>query len=107
MTTSVFITTRFEGFHCWPEAPEQVSFLRDMHRHVFHVRLEVEVGHQDRDVEYILLKRDVDSYIEKIRKTPVTDTWSCETWASVLLEQFQAMSVEVSEDGENGAVCRR
>ena len=106
--TYVFITTSFEGFHCWPDAPDEVAFLRDRHRHIFHVRLEAEVGHDDRDIEFILLKRAVDEEIKRVLSSndPKRRSWSCESWARHLLEEFDATFVEVSEDGENGAIIK-
>ena len=104
--TCVFITTSFEGFHCWPDAPDEVGFLRDRHRHIFHVRLEAEVKHDDRDIEFILLKRAVDIEIKKVINSndPATQNWSCESWARHLFKKFNATLVEVSEDKENGAI---
>ena len=29
------VRTTFEGFHCWPSAPNEVAFLRNVHRHLF------------------------------------------------------------------------
>jgi hypothetical protein len=103
----IFVTTQFEGFHCWPNAPEEVSFLRDMHRHIFHVRCELSVNHNDRDVEFILFKRELDYKIKQIHKESDTATWSCEKWASTLLTDLNLTMCEVSEDGENGAAIYR
>ena len=102
----VFARTSFEGFHCWPDAPDEVSFLRARHRHIFHVEVKVQVIHGDRDVEFILLKREVDLFIEKTLKGN-TANWSCERWALEILEEFGAEEVTVSEDGENGAIVTR
>lgn len=99
MKIQVFITTRFEGMHRWENAPDDVSFLRNIHRHVFHVRLVKSVSHEDRDIEFIQLKRRVDRYIYNMG-----DLGSCEMIASDLLRAFEADCVEVSEDGENGAI---
>lgn len=101
----VFCTTRFEGFHSWDDAPSEVAFLRDRHRHEFHVELAVEVDHDDRDIEFIMLKRALESYIEEV----IQDRdWSCEQFAEAIAdwaaEKYgQPARCEVSEDGENGA----
>jgi hypothetical protein len=58
-------------------------------------------------VEFILLKRAVDREITTIGKEEDTGTWSCEMWAAELLQRMQLDKVEVSEDGENGAVVER
>ena len=104
----VFCTLEFEGFHSWPEAPEEVGFLRHPHRHMFQVRAEVEVTHDDRDVEFILLKRRIEQKIQKkLEEGAEVSTWSCEMWAKWILREFDCYRVEVSEDGENGAVVER
>ncbi len=104
----VVVRTSFEGFHRWPDAPDEVAFLRDLHRHVFHVRAVKRVGHVDRDVEFILLKREIDGCIQCTipARAEGVSTWSCERWAVELLERFDLEECEVSEDGENGAVVR-
>jgi hypothetical protein len=104
-TCSVFVTTQFEGFHCWPDAPDEVAFLRDRHRHIFHVRMEWPVMHDDREFEFILLKRNLDQCIAGLLfDREYTRTWSCEQWARELIAMNPpASSCEVSEDGENGA----
>jgi DNA-binding transcriptional regulator/RsmH inhibitor MraZ len=65
------------------------------------------VSHGDRDVEFILLKRTVEAEIVAIGAEEDTETWSCERWAEELLVRMQLDKVEVSEDGENGAVVER
>lgn len=102
--TVVFATVTFEGFHRWPDAPDEVAFLRTLHRHRFHVRLELPVKHTERDVEFILLQRRIARDVMQAQATLDVECWSCELWASYLLELYGAVRVEVSEDGENGAV---
>lgn len=108
MTTETFvwITTSFIGYHCWRGAPEQVKFLRDFHRHVFHVKVMVKVAHDDRDIEFIMLKQRVDDYLRE----RYHEQWfklSCEMIAHDLLVRFNAVKISVSEDGENGATVRK
>lgn len=103
----VWCTCQFEGFHCWPDAPERHIYLRYVHRHVFHVRVEWEVSHNERELEFIELKRKTLDHIRLIKNGNVVDNWSCEHWAEELLKQLQACSVTVSEDGENGATVER
>jgi len=104
MMTTVFATTRFESFHRWPDAPNEVAFLRDLHRHIFHVRAEVIVNHNDRDVEFILLGRKVAQHVQTVLCSRDTSSWSCEHWATELVVALGLCRCEVSEDGENGAV---
>lgn len=104
--SAVYCTTTWEGFHSWDDAPDEVDFLRDEHRHEFHVKLTVVVDHDDRDIEFILLKRALEEYIED---TLSRFDYSCEQYARSIAEWAantydQPATADVSEDGENGAV---
>ena len=107
--TFVYCTLKFEGFHRWKDAPESVAFLRDWHRHLFGVRVQVRVSHDDRDVEFITLKHLVEGYVESRYARQQFDK-SCEMIAREIGEwlqsqtRYEVSSVQVDEDGENGAV---
>lgn len=108
MKMKIFVTTRFEAIHQWAGCPfPEVSFLKDPHRHMFHVRLEKVVHHDDRDVEFIMLKRDVDAFVRLAYEGKDLGSMSCEMIAAALMDGFDACLVEVSEDGENGAVIEK
>lgn len=110
----VWCTTRFEGKHRYRTAPKSQNHLRSLHRHVFHVRVEVFVEDGDRDVEFLNLKDDVGTAIHQI-KTDLGKSYSsvgdasCEHLAKLIAEylldesDYDLFKVEVSEDGENGA----
>ncbi len=83
-------------------APEKVKFLRDPHRHEFHVTLTMEVSHDNRDIEFIQLKEQLDGYL-RVNWENSSSGNSCEQVAKHILNYFDAYSVSVSEDGENGA----
>jgi len=103
----VVVQFRFEHIHSWPQCDiDEVSFLRDPHRHVFQTRAWLSVSHEDREVEIIRLKRQMSSWVEKVGK-PRWDTASCETMAREMLVRFALEKCEVLEDGENGALVRR
>lgn len=114
--TKVFCTLKFEGTHCYPDAPEEVRYLRDPHRHMFGVRVEMEVHHDDRDIEFIMMKHVVQSQLhavypfDPVRRIYDLGTTSCESIARMIAEQLQkrygprAIVVTVDEDGENGAI---
>ena len=109
VTSFAKVETRFQGLHRWDDAPAEVKFLRNEHRHEFHVIVQVEQFHDDREVEYIMLKRWVD---EQMDKWPYNrGQSSCEMMADQLLQklkeeygQDRQYRIEINEDGENGAL---
>lgn len=103
--TSVWVTTQFIGFHRWKDAPDEVKFLRDWHRHVFHVKLGVPVDHNNRDIEFILLKDKLSYFISA--NFAKQFEYSCEQIAEMIVTKFNGSFCEVSEDGENGALVER
>ena len=111
VTTNIIVNLQIEGLHCWPAAKEifpEVSFLSDPHRHIFHIQLKKKVNHDDRDVEFILFKRDVTDYLRlkyylDIQRIHDFGSKSCEMIAKELLRNFDCQYVSVVEDGENGA----
>lgn len=105
----IFVTFQKEGIHRYPGAPDGVDFLRHPHRHMFHFRIEIEVWHDDRDIEFILFKRELEAlYNDKILELNYK---SCEMMADDLATYIQTeypgrdLKITVSEDGENGAIC--
>ena len=113
VTTEVFCTLQIEGLHHWPECPfEEVAYLKDLHRHLFFVKAYKIVNHDDRDVEFIMLKHEIqkyfqDTYYDWRTKTHRFGAMSCEMIGQKLLENFDLSRVEVSEDNENGAIVTR
>ena len=107
--TVVFCSFEFEAFHQWVAAPDLVAFLRSPHRHMFHVRAEMAVQHNDRDIEFITLRGELVRAVKAklVDAKAVVGTWSCEQWAQWMVDTFALNRVEVSEDGENGAVVTR
>jgi hypothetical protein len=103
----IFITTSFEGFHRWAKAPKRFAYLASRHRHIFHVRAEKVVTHDDRDIEFINLKNQINEAIAGMKNSSKVETYSCERWAKELLRLFDLSRCEVSEDGENGAIVER
>jgi hypothetical protein len=109
---TIFVTFQKEGIHRYPAAGEDpkladVSFLANPHRHIFHFRVDVDVFHNDRDIEFILFKRELEALYSAA--TLQVDYKSCEMLAEDLIDYISTkypgrkISVEVSEDGENGA----
>lgn len=112
---SIWVTFQKEGIHKYPaalELPElkDVSFLGYPHRHIFHFTVEIEVYHDDRDIEFILFKRELESaYTTANQGTLQLDYKSCEMLCDDLADYIKAkypnrsLKITVSEDGENGA----
>ena len=116
----IWVTFCKEGIHCYPAAATDpalatgddmdVSFLGTPHRHVFHFRVWIDVVHNDRDIEFIQFKR----WLEKLYATGTLalDFKSCEMMSDDLYMQIaqkypdRAVWIEVSEDGENGALIK-
>ena len=116
----IWITFRKEGIHCYPAAASDptlatgdeydVSFLSHPHRHIFHFRVWIDVVHNDRDIEFIQFKR----WLENLYKDGILqlDYKSCEMMCDDLYTHIadkhpgRAVWIEVSEDGENGALIK-
>lgn len=115
MTDYVWCTFQKEGIHRYPEAGtnpelEPVNFLQYPHRHIFHFKVWVQVFHDNRDREFIMEKRWMESLYAD--KTLQLDFRSCEMIARDLQQQLakryagehRKIKIEVSEDGENGCL---
>lgn len=116
-TTFIWVTLQKEGWHRWPDAPNTVPFLRQPHRHMFHFRISISIEGNDREIEFIQCKWDIEYMLQKIwsqwnlgSADVACSTLSCEMIAGKLYEmiahnyQGRDVVIEVSEDGENG--CR-
>jgi len=111
MKMFIIVKAQKEALHQWPEAPEEVLFLRNLHRHIFYIEVKVPVSHEERDVEFILLKRKLEEFLNYIGMN--LGQMSCESFAiriygALRSEKFSgpcvtAHSIKVFEDNENGA----
>jgi len=118
-STNIWVTFTKEGIHKYPAAltdPKlatgdeyDVSFLGYPHRHIFHFKVEIEVFHDDRDIEFIQFKRWLENLYAS--ETLQLDYKSCEMICDDLAEQInnkypnRKFNITVSEDNENGATC--
>ena len=107
MKFQIVVTLQHEAVHNWPgvvDHPElrTVSYLAYPHRHVFHIKCKKLVTHEDRDVEIINFKHDIEEYLAS-KITASMGSMSCEMLAIYLIKQFDLSYCEVLEDGENGA----
>jgi hypothetical protein len=119
MNKRIWVTFQKEGIHCYPIAIDDpalatndwddVSFLGYPHRHIFHFRVEIEVTHNDRDIEFIQFKRWLESLYSD--KTLSLNYKSCEMisdeLAAIIKDKYpeRQIVITVSEDNENGSVC--
>lgn len=107
----VYSKNQFEGFHRWKDAPEEVAYLRDCHRHIFKIKTTIAVTFADRDVEFIMAQHRINEIIKSWDEVDEKERelWSCETMAIKILTELhkiypnREMSCDISEDGENGA----
>lgn len=110
MQTYIAVKLQVEGIHRWEECPiEEVKYLRDDHRHVFHIKVTKEVFHDNRDVEFIQFKHKIEKYFREEYfdynyNCCYFGKMSCEMIAKELVQEFDLKSAEVSEDNENGAL---
>jgi hypothetical protein len=112
--THIYVTLQREGIHAYPAAAQLpgVEFLAHPHRHIFHVKAQIQVFHDDRELEFILVKR----WIESLYGSGALqlNNQSCEMIAQSLIGEIikqygthREVIVDVSEDNENGAVVTR
>jgi len=108
MTNYIWVKNQKEMLHCYPDAPDEVSFLKNMHRHIFHFKTYIEIFHNDRDLEFIMVKRFIDKLLITMDKNLLNK--SCEMLADILAEQIhikytgRKIKISVSEDNENGII---
>jgi hypothetical protein len=112
MKKQIFCTITIEGLHHWNDCNiDEVKYLKDLHRHLFQIKCIKTVSHNDRDIEFIKLKHEVESFI----KESYFDNYfnccnfknlSCESIAEILINKYNLDQCEVSEDGENGSIVK-
>jgi hypothetical protein len=118
----IWVTFQKEGIHCYPAAATDpalatgdrfdVNFLATPHRHIFHFRVWIDVLHNDRDIEFIQFKRWLEGLYSGPSSVLQLNYKSCEMISDDLYVQIasrypgRAVWIEVSEDGENGALIR-
>ena len=120
MVKNRYIKVKFtkEGIHKFPGADkdpkyatgnwDDVSFLGYPHRHMFYFYVTLGITHNDRDVEFIQFKRELERLFTK--NVLHLDYQSCEMIAENLINYIEehypnrGVRVEVYEDDENGAI---
>lgn len=112
MEKRIVVKFSIDGIHQWKDCSiKEVSFLTYPHRHMFKVRMEKKVTHNDRELEIIKFKHSVLTYLKLTyfddeKQSHIFGNMSCESIAEELMKKFNADLVEVLEDNENGAIIR-
>ena len=115
--TFVYVTFNKEGYHAYPAAltdptlatgdQYDVSHLGYRHMHYFYFKVWVAVSHNDRDIEFIQLRR----WIESLYDTGALELQnrSCEMMCDELHQIISArfprteIRIDISEDNINGS----
>ena len=103
------------GTHNWPSAEAvfpEVGFLKNEHHHDFHIWAECDVSHQDREIEFLLLRIEIMKILEDYPGKYIKKFGhrSCEMIAETIKNKLQATygkrnwKVSVFEDKIQGAV---
>lgn len=116
MKSFIYIKTQKEGFHYWKNAPKEVEFLKYPHRHIFYIKVSIELlEHNDREIEFFMFKKEVDDILISIwaahglKHSAVCDGVSCEMMSDELGKYLQEVYpkrkiiIDISEDDENGS----
>jgi len=117
--TLLVIRTQFSALHNWTTIPEDHTqiYLKHPHRHVFHVVLKFKVTDDDRELEFIEIKKHFDWWVTKSLyenyreldfKTPSLGSMSCEMICKKIMNNYCFKGrfpcyVSIMEDDENGA----
>ncbi|GAA0546893.1 hypothetical protein GCM10010172_30770 [Paractinoplanes ferrugineus] len=119
MPTSTFIQigAQVDGLHHWPGAAAPEEYLGTPHRHLFVVTVELQVFHDDREIEINAAARWLTALLPTLADTPPTGDGpidygpqSCERLAARVAEALKQrhganrdITVTVLEDGLLGA----
>ncbi|MGI4811904.1 MAG: hypothetical protein ACRYGG_00975 [Janthinobacterium lividum] len=119
MKRMIWVTFQKEGFHKYPDAPDEVSYLRNEHRHIFHFKVSIEVCHNEREIEFHMFRTWLLNLFNPNQLN--ANNKSCETLAAEILYSIKGhvvyggpfhgnfdlapryVEVTVSEDDECGA----
>lgn len=109
---TIYVTLQKEGIHKYPAALTDprladVSFLGFPHRHIFHIKVWIEVTHDDRDIEFILFKRELENLFDEgtLQLNDKSCEMICDDIAAYIQQKYpnRWLAVDVSEDNENGS----
>jgi len=112
---TIILVFDVEGHHRWKDAPDDVFFLRDEHRHLFRIKIGMKVNHNDRDKEIFLMQQLYKEYLKVKYEVCVGEykyhdfgNMSCEAIAEEIIKLDNSICwVEVLEDNLGGAKIER
>lgn len=114
MKSFIIVSLEVFGLHCWDDCNlMQVDFLKNQHRHKFLFKSCFEVSHDNRELEFIVVKDRIDAFLNIEFYDPIYrclnfGSMSCEMLCKEVMKNFSNISwCEVWEDGENGARVER
>lgn len=107
LQTFICVTFSKKGVHCYPSAPEDVAYLKSIHRHLFKFTVSISVNHAEREIEF----HQFLNWLESLYDTHILELndKSCETIAYDLAKEIsekykeRILRIEVWEDGECGS----
>ena len=110
----IFINEIVKGTHYWNKAEAPVKFLSNEHAHDFNIYIECDVYHDDRDLEfYILRNKILEIFKEEFEYNGLMFVFgnaSCETIAKTIYKQLELAYgkrdwlIKISEEGIQGAI---
>lgn len=108
----IWVRFQKEGIHKYPAAATDpklasVSFLGNEHRHIFHFEVKIAVEHNDRDIEFIMFKRELEGLYTggELQLNYKSCEMMAEDLAEYIVSKYKGrdLIISVSEDNENGA----
>jgi len=107
MKNTVIIQFEIEGFHNYPNAPQEVEFLSFKHRHTFVVKAGYSVEDLNREKEIFIERDYIKEYLLESFGSPCEfGAMSCEMIAKEILEYAEIDGMiwcEVWEENTGGA----
>lgn len=108
-TIFAIIYGQFEAIHRWEQAPISEGYLRNPHRHMFYVEVQIQQMHNRRDIEYYAFKKLLQKYLNSMEK-PLD--FSCEDYADQIYEYLssehlgRSINIKVTEDNLEGVLVQ-
>lgn len=108
MKIEVITYNIIQGFHHYPNAPKFCEYLKERHRHLFHITCKFLVSHNNREIEINEMQNKIEKYLKaKFGNICEFGKRSCEDIAQELLNEFECSEVTVLEDNYGGAKITR